>query len=88
METLLRPSLLRFDVSLSTLQQIFTTIGSLFRRTNTVNFEISPNHLALAVVETLGEELRGRERSTVSTLAAMIDVRPSNRKQVPDYLIS
>jgi len=76
METLLRASLSRFDVSLATLQQIFTTTSTLFRRTNSVNFEIPPNHLALAVVEIVGEELRGRERSTVSTLAAMIDVRP------------
>lgn len=74
METLLRASLLRFDVSLATLERIFSTTGSLFRRASTINFEIPPNHLALAVVETLGEELRGRERSTPSTITAMINV--------------
>lgn len=74
METLLRASLLRFNVSLSTLERIFSTTGTLFRRASTLNFEVPPNHLALAVIEILTEELRGRERCTPSTFAAMLNV--------------
>lgn len=74
METLLRASLLRFDVSLSTLQRIFSTTGTLFRRASMIAFEVPANHLALAVIEIMGDELRGRERSTASSLSAMIDV--------------
>jgi hypothetical protein len=87
METLLRASLLRFDVSFSTLEQIFATTGTLFRRASTVDFDIPPNHLAIAVVEILGDELKGREKSTVSTLAAMIDVCPFGRERHLHYLM-
>lgn len=74
METLLRASLLRFNVSLETLKRIFSTTGTLFRRASTIAFEVPANHLALAVIELLGEELRGRDRSTPISLASMIDV--------------
>ena len=74
METLLRASLVRFNVTAETLQKVFRVTGTLYRRASTINFDIPPNHVALAVVEILSEELRGKRKSTPSTFAAMLEV--------------
>ncbi|KAF8311639.1 hypothetical protein DL93DRAFT_2168963 [Clavulina sp. PMI_390] len=72
METLLRASLSRFNVALATLNKTLATTSSLFRRASTINFDIPPNHVALAIVELVLEELRGRNRSTAPTFSAML----------------
>lgn len=74
METLLRSSLVRFDVGLETLGRIFTVTSTLYRRASTIAFDIPPNHLAMAVLEVLIEELRVKGRSTSKTFVAMLGV--------------
>ncbi|KAF8326124.1 uncharacterized protein EI90DRAFT_3071593 [Cantharellus anzutake] len=72
LETLLRACLVRFDVHEESLDYLFKVTGSLISRTNSVQFDLPPQHLPLAVVDTLVEELKGRGRSSVATLLAML----------------
>jgi hypothetical protein len=59
-----------------TLDKLLRVTSTLYRRASTIKFDFPPNHIALAVLEVLGEEYRGKAKSTPPTFAAMAQVLP------------
>ncbi|KAF8522278.1 hypothetical protein BU17DRAFT_44873 [Hysterangium stoloniferum] len=71
-ETLLRAALARFIVSTDTLKRLLSVCSTRYK--NTISTDVSPNHIALGIVDVLSESLKGKVRPVPESLVAMLQV--------------
>ncbi len=78
MDSILRPALLRFDVSSETVTKLLQVSTSLYRRTteaaNSGERTVQANTVFVAIMDVLSDALRGRNRITPSTLESLVEV--------------